>query len=57
MHLFAYLDDIVIVGHRDVADTAFDVVSQCLQEMCGLVVSPGKTHVWSQHPERRILYC
>jgi hypothetical protein len=46
-HVFAYLDDIIIVVPREIAAQAYDVVCEEL-ERAGLAVNAGKTKVWSR---------
>ena len=45
--LLAYLDDIVILAPRSIAETAYDVVQEALRSECGLELSPTKTQVWT----------
>ena len=49
--LFAYLDDIVLVVPRAVANAAFDIIQRALLDTCGLSLAVEKTQVWSPRPE------
>jgi len=53
--IFAYLDDVYVLTHKDNAAEAFRVVSRNITEMAGIKPHLGKLQVWGpqqDHPPR-----
>ena len=46
MWMFVYLDDAYVVCSRDDVGRAYETITRCLVQECGISVNTGKTQAW-----------